>query len=966
MGSRLRLLFATLAALTISSVSTLGAEEDGLRFVRMETGALPTNDVSKLYQDSEGYVWIVSYYGLVRYDGYDYVNFSLPPYSEESFEGYLHTICEGADGNLYVGTERGMLVVDKKESTLRRVNNILVNQLNILNIVRDTAGRLWLSSKSGLYRMDSAENVQKIDFQRDPSVGDISGGAINLLVDPDNNLWITTWENGLYRYDLSSGMTYHYNSGEFKYAYSLYLSSDDTMWIGTWGHGLLEAKRSELLTGTQEFKIYVSDPVDNSSIIDNIIYDIEEDADGTLYIGTRSGLSVMDKTARGRFHNIYPGNREDSIPFNEVNSLLCTEDNVVMLGMMGGGVCRIGKQNSTDLDFISLDKIRDAYKTSSVKSIFWDADKSEMWLSLYGYGVVNFNVSTGRAFSCRDLPCFNDCRDVTFIQDIVRRRHDGKLCFGTFDDGLWLFDPGRQKLSIINSTTRVGLLSDCVISICEDTTGNIFFGTDNGIFVLDTLEEVRPLSDFLGFKVPDSGERIQDISIDSDGTLWFASGYAGIFKVSITSRENKIYQSDVPSWERQFGTIFCDSAGNVWAGSMWQGLYLYNSDKDSFDKIGSLPFMQGEAIYNICENPAGTVWVTTDDCVTAFKYDDAASPEVLVFRSLPTYNSIVRFNRNACAPTDSSGTIAIGCSNGLSMLSCKDMNSGKCRVGITGLRVNDQVKTGSKYSGRVHGHVSVTFSNFDYTGGDRAIYKYRLTRRGSENGTWSTKANGDNEARFSGLRPGRYTFEVCAKPTDSMEYSDISAMDIRIKGNPFLSGWAWATYALLAAFSIGGLCLLWRRYRLYRGKLAEFQEDRDRLRGIDEIDRHIILKVKDINYTSSNEEFLRKAMDVVNTNIENQEFTQEDFAREMGMSKTALMVRFKELVGMSPIHLLIETRLSAAYRTIKNHKDKIRVSEIAYSVGFNDAKYFSKQFKLKYGVTPRELAAERKNNSTKA
>ena len=206
----------------ILSCCTIIAAAGEIRFEKMAEGALPTNEVSRLYQDSDGYLCIVTYYGLVRYDGYEYLNFSLPPYCNESVDGSLHTICEGHDGNLYRGTERGLLVLDKSTMTMRKVSNFYVENLNIVDIVRDSMGRLWISSGSGLFRMDVAGNIQKIDFQRDTAGGDMLG-AISLMIDPDNNLWVTTWEDGLYRYDLSTGKIHHYSTGALKYSYALFL-----------------------------------------------------------------------------------------------------------------------------------------------------------------------------------------------------------------------------------------------------------------------------------------------------------------------------------------------------------------------------------------------------------------------------------------------------------------------------------------------------------------------------------------------------------------------------------------------------------------------------------------------------------------------------------------------------------------------------------------------------------------------
>jgi AraC-like DNA-binding protein len=100
-------------------------------------------------------------------------------------------------------------------------------------------------------------------------------------------------------------------------------------------------------------------------------------------------------------------------------------------------------------------------------------------------------------------------------------------------------------------------------------------------------------------------------------------------------------------------------------------------------------------------------------------------------------------------------------------------------------------------------------------------------------------------------------------------------------------------------------------------------------------------------------------MDVNHRNISNADFKQDDFIKEMGMSRTLLTDKLKELTGFTPISLILEVRLKTAYNTIMEATDKLRVSDIAYSVGFNDAKYFSTCFRKRYGITPKDLMSQR-------
>ncbi|MGM9768264.1 MAG: two-component regulator propeller domain-containing protein [Candidatus Cryptobacteroides sp.] len=942
--------------LFLAIITAVAAGE--IRFEKMAEGMLPTSEVSRLYQDSEGYLWIVTYYGLIRYDGYEYLNFSLPPYCNEPFDGCLHTICEGNDGNLYIGTERGLFVLDKSTMTMRKIRDFYAENLNIVDIVRDSLGRLWISSGSGLFRMDIAGNIQRIDFQRDTAGGDMLG-AINLMIDPDNNLWVTTWEDGLYRYDLSTGKIHHYSSGALKYSYALFIDHEDTMWIGTWGRGLLNIDRKQLIAGKETSYVqYVHDSGDSRSIMDNIIYDIEEDGDGTIYVGGRSGLSILDRSKSGGFLNIYPGRDEASIPFNEVNTLLRTRDESILIGTMGGGLCRLDTPSRTGIEFIGMDSVRKLYQTSSVRSIYAE-NENELWLSLYGYGLVKYDRSNDNVLNCRNLECFKDCREVTFVQDIMPSLDNGELCLATFDNGLWLFNPQMNTASVLNSTTRAGLLSDCIIAMEEDAVGNVFLGTDRGVFVMDTTGFVCSLSSFVGFDTPDSNLQIVELSIDAEGNLWFATGSEGIGRVRLDGRDSKLYHRGSSSFERQFNTIYCDSSGNVWAGSMWRGLYRYDRLADEFVRVSALSFLADRGINNICENPEGRIWVTTTDCAAAFSVNGADAPEILMFRKMPAGGLSVGFNKNAMAPLDSAGTVAVGCTSGIAVLSCDGLEEKQSRTGITRFSVDGKEISSRTYAGRVKDNVTIRVSCFDFLRPDGAIYRYRISPINGGKSGWVTMTGDDNALELSSLKPGRYSLEICGKRSDSIAWSPVETVGLTIFGNPWLSLPVLLVFGYLLLSAVIFMAVLFFRNKFYRKKLKDFQEDREKVLDIGDIDRHIILTVKDMQYTSENCSFLSRAMDVINANIENQEFSQEDFAREMGVSKTVLMVRMKELTGMSPIRLLIDARLAAAYKIIKDSRECPRISDVAYSVGFNDAKYFSRQFKAKYGITPRTANSSR-------
>ena len=105
--------------------------------------------------------------------------------------------------------------------------------------------------------------------------------------------------------------------------------------------------------------------------------------------------------------------------------------------------------------------------------------------------------------------------------------------------------------------------------------------------------------------------------------------------------------------------------------------------------------------------------------------------------------------------------------------------------------------------------------------------------------------------------------------------------------------------------------------------------------------------------------FLRQAIDVVEENLANFDFTHEQLIEAMNTSKSTLYRKIKSLTGLSPSEFVRNIRLKHACIMLKNETGNI--SDIAYAVGFNDPKYFSTCFKAEFGVSPREFNKPVKN-----
>jgi signal transduction histidine kinase/ligand-binding sensor domain-containing protein/AraC-like DNA-binding protein/ActR/RegA family two-component response regulator len=112
----------------------------------------------------------------------------------------------------------------------------------------------------------------------------------------------------------------------------------------------------------------------------------------------------------------------------------------------------------------------------------------------------------------------------------------------------------------------------------------------------------------------------------------------------------------------------------------------------------------------------------------------------------------------------------------------------------------------------------------------------------------------------------------------------------------------------------------------------------------------ITLSPGEIIITSKDETFLKKVIQIVEDEMPDPDFNIDNFADTVGMSRTAFYKKFKSLTGMVPVEFVRDMRLKRGKQLLDGGENNM--SQIAYSIGFNDAKYFSKCFKKQYNLSP--------------
>ena len=139
-------------------------------------------------------------------------------------------------------------------------------------------------------------------------------------------------------------------------------------------------------------------------------------------------------------------------------------------------------------------------------------------------------------------------------------------------------------------------------------------------------------------------------------------------------------------------------------------------------------------------------------------------------------------------------------------------------------------------------------------------------------------------------------------------------------------------------------------------QILNIVQHRDILR--DRFRREVITQPADVTVTDSDELFLRQAMDIVEENMSNTEFSVDQLVKEMGVSRSKLYLKLKALTGQSSSEFVRTVRLKRAVQLLEN--SNYSVKEVMYMTGFSTASYFSKCFKRQFGIVPSEYVKQSK------
>ncbi len=360
----------------------------------VQAHSLANGAVFDLFQDREGGVWIATYGGGVSYyhpQSPRFGYFTHDPTDKNSLSHNLVlSLLKDRNGSLWVGTDGGGLnMLRSGESHFRHylqyAGPLATNSITALYETRD--GTVWLGTDVGQQTPGGKilrYNRQKDRFEPFSPVRLKFGGVSVFLQDHTGALWIGTFAEGLYRYDMASGAVRHFryqsdstNGLSGNSVTCLLEDSNDYLWIGTINRGLNRYDPRK-----DRFTHYNYQPDHPSSLAGNTVWSAAQDDRNGLWFGTNGGLSYYD-TSQNCFRNF---TAQEGLPGNMIFSILPDTLGNLWLGTGRGLVCF----NSTNYSIKIYDTGDGLLNTEFVQGACFK-DQNETFYFGGNHGVTFFN-----------------------------------------------------------------------------------------------------------------------------------------------------------------------------------------------------------------------------------------------------------------------------------------------------------------------------------------------------------------------------------------------------------------------------------------------------------------------------------------------------------------------------------------------------------------------------------------------
>jgi len=742
--------------------------------------------ITSICQDSEGFIWIGTEYGLNKFNGIQFVHY----YNE------------------------------RNDST-----SLLHNTVRLLML--DRAGTLWVGCVNGLqYYLPDEDSFKQISFENDV-IPDISG----IAQFKSGKIWISTSGFGIYCIDFEQKKALKVNDipklADYRYYNYIYEDNSGVQWFGISDIGLLQYNPS-----TQKSKLFTRNDLLGGAVISGMV----EDKQGNLLVSTSTTVYLYNR----QDDNFQKLSSNDSwIPARQ---LLNVGEGQVFLATYGNGIQRLNANRTTFTQetlsnpYINMQKakITVIYEDNNRNLWFGCRQKGLLMMSNEVSPFDKWTISAEQnpeAKLVQSILCDSSgylwCtieNEGVFKMDkqgnVVEHLLEGhNYSFIEQDKAgdLWI---GGKYSGLFQVNTKTGKITQHLESdgykfdfkcIKEDSKGNLYISTFGKGFIRynPRTHEVKKFTNVLGSNSV-SNDWIYKFIIDSKGMLWL-----GHFNgVDCYNPETDSFTPFSLPGITKYTTysLLEDGDGNIWAGTN-HGLACFNKKNNNAKIFQVKDGLAHNVVYALAKDAHDNIWCSTLKGINKLQVSDGE------FVSYSAGGGLIdnEYTSNAAVGCSTDGTIYFGGTNGITVFHPDSITAVKNNehIALSALYLNGKsVDTKTMSGGKkvikeelrhakeiklsfYDNTFTLEFMTFTYNDTDNTFYEYRL--KGKEK-KWNTTRPGINQITYNHLPHGYYQIEVRA--CRNGVYSDILSIGVRISPPWWQSVWAYLGYFILALLII--------------------------------------------------------------------------------------------------------------------------------------------------------------------
>lgn len=701
------------------------------------------NNVRRIYQDKQGFLWIGTWEGLSRYDGHRFVNYTATDYLSNDFINDLFELPDGSpgmacnDGSVY------------RLSFAAGPQKMLAGTIVVNHIAPFQNKRLALTDLHGIAEWSNGALVPL--SQPLPVRSYFAMAVFNdslLVLQCDNMIRLLDKRLQLFAESATPKTTY--------IECGMLSDSKGRCWVGTTS-GLRLLNKVQVKGAPVSFAGLppaFRHPLLQTAEIKTIL----EDSDGNLWFGTGSGLICVRTDGKTSIIT-----RENGLPAQDVTCLFMDREKNLWAGS-SGGLAMLNAQTVPRLFTVDNGLL----------------DNNILQLLRTGTGEVMAVTPKGGQLFSESTQSFMPAASsglLTLSPQIGLKQN------GTFSG---------YPLILLNKA-RAGFLSFSTpivpgMHACRDAAGTYFSFGVGGVFVSRDLHNWK--------KILYHGD-CRALTLDQAGRLWLGTYNSGLLRISYQYQNASLIVTEQKHFLPGIGirSLFEDSKGAMWAGTRFDGVFRIagNGNATQYSRKEGLT---SNRITSIAENAKGAILLNYSNGIDKLV---PAGQGYRVFNFSRLHNLFV--NVQSVLPIGD--TLWLGTSVGV--LQLRDVETESVlpvETNITSALFGDSVHTLSKNSvitaGYRNNRVQFEFAAPQFLSRKQTLYSYRLL--GSQREEWTRPAT-DYRVSFANLRPADYRFEVRSLGYNE-QWGPPAAVSFRISPPFYLSWWFITLAALVAAGTV--------------------------------------------------------------------------------------------------------------------------------------------------------------------